>query len=118
MRRSKVAFQMHRNHTVERRLFHREAHGITDEASVVHQDVQITKLGDGPLNQCLGSRPVTHTSTLRDRSPTIGNNRRSDNICRLTKIIDHDRSAFGSQQLGMATTDTLTCSGNYGDFAS
>ena len=30
----------------------------------------------------------------------------------------NNRSAFGSQQLGMATTDTLTCSGNYGDFAS
>jgi hypothetical protein len=79
--------------------------------------MQITKLTNGPLNQHFGSGPVAHASALCNRSPTTRNNRCSDNICRLTKIIDHDRSTFSSQQLGMAPADTLTCSSNYGDFA-
>ena len=40
---SKVSFEMHSHNAVKLLLFHRETHAITNEPSVIDQNIQITE---------------------------------------------------------------------------
>ena len=78
MRRGEMPLQVDVDHAVELSLLHREAHGVSDEAGIVDQNVQIAESRHCRSDEFFGVGPIAHTAPIRDSSSAVGRDRCDD----------------------------------------
>ena len=97
-------------------------HAVTQEAGVVHHDVEPAERVDGRADQALGAVPVGHVVAVDDRLATHG----PDGIDHLTgravgaaravsgaDVVDHDLGAVPGELQGMTAPDAAPSTGDH-----
>ena len=99
-----MTFQVHRNHCIPFGFSHVHKNAVAQNASVVHQNIEITKSFDCSIDETLCALPISNVVVVRHGFATHRNDfvdnllRRScidtGSVVRTTEIVDHNFGAF------------------------
>ena len=113
---------MHGDHRIPLVFGHVDQHAVTQNASVVHQDVEVAERFDGAVDEALSALPVGDVVAvdhgLSAHCADFGSNflRRGDivtgAIVGSAEIVNNDLGAFSGEQQRVLATDATACSGD------
>ena len=117
-----VALQVHVDDRIEVILCHVDEHPIPQDAGVVDEDVQVTEVLNGGVDEALATFPVGDVigvgHSLAAHGPNlIGHHLGCATVIartvhRATEVVDHELGAFLGEEQGVLTTNAAACSGD------
>ena len=113
----RVTLQMDVDDEIPLVFGHREAHGISQESSVVDDDVELAEGVEGGFDESAGGVPVGDVTLVSNGGPTAGGDCRCDLQGRVGEVVHHDRGSLCGEQFCVASADALSCSCDNRDFA-
>lgn len=96
---------------------HREAHGVSQKASIVDDDVELAEAVESGFDESAGGVPVGDVALVSNGDPTAGGDGLGDLDGRVREVVHHDRGSLCSEQFCVASADALSCSCDNRDFA-
>ncbi len=117
MTRRDVALQVDRDHGVPLLLGQVEAHGIAEDAGVVHEDVEAPVLIDRLVHEAFGPGPARDVVVVRDGHTTGVHDLVDHRVAVGIEVVHEHACALGREQSRVAASDAAPGAGDDRDLA-